>query len=109
MLQLVSTNPASTSETFSNSGTALDQAASLLNRYPNLQTHELARLIDLYRGMSALDIAKLLSDTETAPVLGRFHAEQREKIRAPFREYAVLVFMGIAGIATIAWATIAYQ
>ena len=109
MLQLASTNSASTPDPGLDFGTRLDQAAGLLNRYPNLQTHELARLIELYRGMSALDIAKLLSDTKTAPVLGRFHAEQRENIRAPFREYAVLVFMGIAGIATIAWATIAYQ
>lgn len=85
-------------------GTAQDQARLLLARYPNLSEIELARLINLYRGFSALDTALLLSDEALAPRLDRFTSEHRSKVRPPFRQYAGLMFYTALTIAILAWA-----
>jgi hypothetical protein len=85
-------------------GVALQQAAELIDRYPNLSEIELARLINLYRELSALDVALMISDDELGPRLGRFVQEHRSKVRTPFRQYAVLVAIAVAGIALLLWA-----
>lgn len=85
-------------------GTAQEQARLLLARYPNLSEIELARLVNLYRGFSALDTALLLSDDALAPRLDRFTAEHRSKIRLPFRQYAGLLFYTALTIGALAWA-----
>ena len=90
-------------------GTTIDQAAGLLVRYPHLSTPELARLIELYRSMSALDTAQLISDTRIGPKMTQFRAENRSEIRVPFHQYSVFVFIAVAGFATIAWALLVYQ
>src|SRR5689334_8292475 len=48
-----------------------DEARALITRYPNLSETELARLINLYRELSALDTALMLSDEKIAPNLDR--------------------------------------
>ena len=65
---------------------------------------ELARLINQYRDLSALDMALMLSEESLAPKLDRFSADYRSKIRTPFRQYAALVGYAVLGIAVVAWA-----
>jgi len=83
---------------------ALDEARELIRRYPNLSEIELARLINLYRDMSALEMALMLSDETLAPNLDRFSADHRSRIRVPFHQYAALVVYALAGLAVVAWA-----
>jgi len=80
-----------------------DEARELLSRYPNLSETALARLINLYRGLSALDVALMLSDEKLAPHLDRFSAEHRSRIRTPFRQYAALVAYAVVGLVVLAW------
>jgi len=82
----------------------LDEARELIGRYPNLSEIELARLINVYRELSALDTALMLSDERLAPNLDRFSGDHRSNIRTPFRQYAALVAYAVAGVAAIAWA-----
>ena len=83
-----------------------EEAARLLNRYPALSEIELARLINLYRLLPALDVALILSDDMLAPKIDQFSKDHRAKIRIPFRQYAVLVWIAVAGLATLAWALV---
>jgi len=85
-------------------GTSQEQLRLLLARYPNLSETELARLINLYRGCSALDTTLLLSDDALAPTLDRFTAEYRSKVRPPLRQYAGLLFYVVLTIGAVAWA-----
>lgn len=87
----------------------LDEARELIGRYPNVSEIELARLINLYRGLSSLDMALLLSDSSVAPGLDRFSTDHRSKIRTPFRQYAALVAYAVVGIAVLLWAAVAAQ
>jgi hypothetical protein len=82
----------------------IDEACELISRYPNLSETALARLINLYRGLSALDVALLLSDEKMAPNLDRFSADHRSKIRTSFRHYAALLGYALVGLAVFAWA-----
>ena len=82
----------------------LEEARELISRYPNLSETDLARLINLYRELSALDMALILSDEKLAPNLDRFSADHRSKIRTPFRQYAALVGYAVVGVAAVAWA-----
>jgi hypothetical protein len=83
---------------------AHEQAATLLARYPNVSEIELTRLIDIYRGFSALDTALILSNRELAPSLDRFTADHRSKVRLPFRQYAGLLFYTVLTMAILIWA-----
>ena len=82
----------------------LDEVRELIGRYPNLNEAELARLVNLYRGLSALDMALMLSDERVAPRLDRFSADHRSKIRTPFRQYAALVVYAVVGLGVLVWA-----
>jgi hypothetical protein len=82
------------------------EAAALVGRYPNLSEVELARLINLYRHFTALDLALMISDETLGPKLDRFFADHRSKIRTPFRQYATLVGTAVAGIAAALWAIV---
>jgi hypothetical protein len=84
--------------------TPLNEARELISRYPNLSEIELARLINLYRRFSAVDMALALSDEDLAPSLDRFTTDHRSKIRTPFRHYAALVGYAVIGLAALAWA-----
>jgi hypothetical protein len=91
------------------SGKALSpasEASELVGRYPNLSELELARLINLYRQFSALDLAQMISDQELGPRLDRFFADHRAKVRTPFRQYAALVGIAVAGIFVALWSLI---
>jgi hypothetical protein len=81
-----------------------DEARELISRYPNLSETELARLINLYRELSARDMALMLSDERLAPSLDRFSTDHRSRIRTPFRQYAALVGYALIGVAALAWA-----
>jgi hypothetical protein len=85
----------------------LEEVRELIGRYPNLSETDLARLINAYRQLSALDMALMLSDEKLAPNLDRFSADHRSKIRTPFRQYAALVGYAVAGVAAVAWAAVA--
>ena len=85
-------------------GTAQEQVQVLISRYPNLSETELARLINLYRGFSALDTALMLSDEALAPRLDRFTTDHRSSIRPPFRQYAGLLFYTILTLGALIWA-----
>jgi hypothetical protein len=82
----------------------VDEARALIQRYPNLSEIELARLINLYREFSALDMALMLSDEKLAPGLDRFSSDHRSRIRAPVTHYAALLLYAAAAIAVVAWA-----
>ena len=82
----------------------LDETRELIGRYPNLSEAELARLINVYRELSALDMALMLSDEELAPSVDRFSVDHRSKIRKPFRQYAALVGYAVMGVVAVAWA-----
>jgi hypothetical protein len=83
---------------------AAGEAAELIARYPNLSEIELARLINLYRRFSALDMALMISDEQAGPTLGRFIKDNRSKLRPPFRHYALLVLYAAIGVGALAWA-----
>jgi len=87
-------------------GTAIDQVRDLIARYPNLSEIELARLINLYRNLSALDMALMLSDEAIAPGLDRFSREHRSEVRKPFRQYAGLLMYGVLTIGAVIWALV---
>jgi hypothetical protein len=84
--------------------TPRDEAVELVGRYPNLSEIELARLINSYRELSALDMALMLSDESLAPKLDRFSSDHRSKIRTPFRQYAALVGYAVVAVIAVAWA-----
>ena len=83
---------------------AVEEAAELIDRYPNLSQIGLARLIDLYRSFSALDSALIISDRRLGPKLDRFCGDHRSKLRPPFRQYAALVLYGVLTIGAVVWA-----
>lgn len=84
-------------------GVALQQATELVERYPNLSEIELARLINLYRELSALEVALLMSDNELGPRLGKFVADNRSKVRTPFREYGMFVLIAVLAVVLVFW------
>ena len=83
---------------------AVDEAAALIARYPNLGEIELAHLINLYRRFSALDSALIISDRTLGPKLDRFYREHRSKLRLPFSQYAALILYGVLTIGAVVWA-----
>ncbi len=83
---------------------AVEEAAELIARYPNLSEIELARLINLYRGFSALDSALIISDRRLGSKLDRFCGDHRSKLRPAFRQYAALVLYGVLTIGAVLWA-----
>jgi hypothetical protein len=82
------------------------EVRQLVGRYPNLSEIETARLINLYRELSPLDLALMISDEELAPKLGRFTEDHRSKVSPPFRQYAALVAVVALGIVVAAWVTL---
>lgn len=84
----------------------LDDLADLISRYPNLSEVELARLINLYRHVSALDVALMSSDEELGPKLNDFFEDHRSQLKTPFRQYAIFVAIGVVGMIVTIWAAI---
>ena len=81
-----------------------EEACELIARYPSLSETELALLINLYRGFSALDMAMVISNDELAPNLDRFSTEHRSKLRTPIRQYAALVIYAVLTVVALGWA-----
>jgi hypothetical protein len=86
------------------SAIAREQVTDLVARYPNLDEIELARLINSYRDLSAMDFALMISDEALAPKMDRFATDHRSKIRTPFRHYAALVAYAILAVMAVGWA-----
>src|SRR5688572_6679145 len=86
------------------SGPSFDQASELIDRYPNLSEAELARLINIYRHLSALDVALMISDEKLGWKMEEFYADHRAKLKTPFRQYAILVAIAVVGVAAVLWA-----
>jgi hypothetical protein len=82
----------------------LEQVSDLVSRYPNLSEIELARLINLYRDLSALDVALMISDDELAPKVQHFVGDHRKEVRPPFGQYGMLLLIALCGIGLAAWA-----
>jgi hypothetical protein len=104
MFQDFSAKVVSFEEPQSPADSPLADARDLIARYPNLSEIELARLVSLYRDLSALDVGLMLSDERLAPRLDRFSADHRSRIRPPFRHYAALVGYAVLGVVAVAWA-----
>ena len=85
---------------------SLEQAAELIGRYPNLSEIELARVINIYRELSALDVALMISDEQLALKLDRFVGDHRSKLRPPFRQYAVFVAIAVAAVTLVVWVVV---
>ena len=83
---------------------AIQQFRELIDRYPMVSEVELARLINFYRDLSALDVALMISDEKFGPKLDLFFKDHRSQIRTPFRDYAILVAIAMAGFVIIGWA-----
>jgi hypothetical protein len=49
-------------------------------------------------------VALMLSDEKLASRMDRFSADNRSRIRTPFRQYAALVAYAFVGVAVITWA-----
>ena len=90
----------------SHTGTAVQQFAELVERYPALSEVELARLINLYSQLSALEVALMISDEQLGVKLDTFFADHRSKLKTPFRQYGVLVGIAVAGLITVLWAVV---
>ena len=84
--------------------TPVEQVAELIERYPNMSEVELARLVNLYRQLSAMDVALMISDEQLGRKLDRFFADHRAKLKTPFRQYAVLVAIAVIGFLVVLWA-----
>ena len=80
------------------------EAAKLIARYPALSTRELNRAISLYRQLSALDTALMISDEQLAPKLDQFYKDNWRKLRTPLRHYALLLAIALGGIILAVWA-----
>lgn len=84
--------------------TAALHVAELVARYPNLSEIELERLIERYRELSALDMALMISDAELASKLDQFYKDHGRRLRMAFRDYAIFVYIGVAGLLFAIWA-----
>ena len=104
MLQSIGANAPAFEPAEAPASVALQQFSELIDRYPMVSEVELARLINLYRELSALDVALMISDEKVGPKLDLFFQNHRSKIRTPFRHYAILVAIAMAGFAIIGWA-----
>lgn len=83
-----------------------ESMAELLVRYPGLSDFERARMVKLYRKMTPLEVALLISDDELGRKLERFFSDHRTEVRTPFREYAMLVAIAISGVLITLWAIV---
>ena len=101
MLQSTAVNAFAHEPSDAPASVALQQFRELIDRYPMVSEVELAGLINLYRDLSALDVALMISDEKFGPKLDLFFTDQRSQIRTPFRHYAVLVAIAMAGFVII--------
>jgi hypothetical protein len=104
MLQSIAVDAFAHEQAEAPASVALQQFRELIDRYPMVSEVELARLINLYRDLSALDVALMISDEEFGPKLDLFFTDHRSQIRTPFRDYAILVAIAMAGFVIIGWA-----
>ena len=104
MLQSIAVDAFAHEQPEAPAGAALQQFRTLIDRYPMVSEVELARLINLYRDLSALDVALMISDEKFGPKLDLFFKDNRSQIRTPFRDYAILVAIAMAGFVIIGWA-----
>lgn len=63
----------------------------LLLRYPHLDGHEVARLVDLFHRLSMIDQAIIASDPRLAPRADAFFADHRAALALPWSWRALAV------------------
>jgi hypothetical protein len=85
---------------------SIDQASELIERYPNLSEVEMATLINVYRELSALDVALLISDEKLGRNMEKFYADHRAKLKTPFRQYGILIVIAVVGAAVVLWSMV---
>jgi len=87
--------------------TAAEEAALLIARYPELTRRELDRLLSIYPKVSTVEAALMISDEKLGPKLDLLFKHHHAELATPFRQYAVLVAIAVAGILVVAW-TVAF-
>ena len=87
--------------------TAAEEAALLIARYPELTRRELDRLLTIYPKVPTVDAALMISDEKLGPKLDLLFKHHHAEFATPFRQYAALVAIAVAGILVVAW-TVAF-
>ena len=87
--------------------TLADEAAALVARYPELTRPELDRLLSIYPRVPTVEAALMISDDELGPKLDLLFKHHHAELATPFRQYAALVVIAVAGILVVAW-TVAF-
>ena len=78
-------------------------ATALLQRYPDLEPWETDRLVSIYPHLPMLHIALMTSDDELGPRLAAFQRDHRRRLRAPFRQFAVLLIPLVIMFVVMLW------
>jgi len=82
------------------------EATALLQRYPEIATWEVGKLVKIYPHLPMLHIALMSSDDELGPRLAAFQKDHGKRLRTPFRQVAgLLIPLGIM-FAVLLWAII---
>ena len=83
--------------------TLAEEAAALVARYPDLTRRELDRLLSIYARVPTVEAALMISDDVLGPKLDLLFKHHHAELATPFRQYAALVAIAVAGILVIAW------
>jgi hypothetical protein len=87
--------------------TLAEEAAALVARYPELTRRELDRLLSIYPRIPTVEAALMISDDVLGPKLDLLFKHHHAELATPFRQYAALVAIAVAGILVVAW-TVAF-
>ena len=80
------------------------EATSLLQRYPDLSSWELDRLVSIYPHLPMLHVALMTADDELGPRLEAFQRNHRRRLRTPFRQLGGLLIPLAIMIVVMLWA-----
>ena len=86
--------------------TVAEEAAALVARYPDLTRKELDRLLAVYPSLSTVEAALMISDDVLGPKLDLLFKHHHAEFATPFRQYAALVAIAVAGILVVAWTVV---
>ncbi len=80
------------------------KGADLLRRYPQLNEHELADLIDIVQRMAAPEIALAMVDEDLGQQFRAFCNDHRPWLGSPAGSYAVIAVL-MVGVVLLTWIT----
>lgn len=66
--------------------THAEEATGILERYPNVSTDEVSRLVSIFPHLPMLHVALMTSDDELRPRLEAFQKDHGRRIRTPFKQ-----------------------